>query len=315
MDIRIIHKNIFQYLYNYSRENSMLFMPRIYNTKGRLENGFYFIGDNNYLQVSFWDSRDWKEKIHNISFVVLKNGDSYVEISGKDSKEKAVFLSKLVIKLNELSKLTFQEIYENKWTAHYESNNYIENLESFIMLEKLIIDEFILLEENSPIDFINESKFDKIVSKIIELNPLLRLNPNNEVKKTSVIKASEYRMSLFHQKLQRDIYSFLKASSRYKDIELEKNYIDITGYKINGETEYYEVKPFIPRIAIREAIGQLLEYAHYPSVKKADKMIIASHIEPKVEDINYIKYIRKNYNMEIYYVYYDYNLETLSKEY
>ena len=69
------------------------------------------------------------------------------------------------------------------------------------------------------------------------------------------------------------------------------------------------------KAAIREAIGQLLEYNHYPNTSKADKLIIVTKYEPEPEDIQYLTGLRLIYKIPVYYQYFDMEKKELSKEY
>ena len=67
--------------------------------------------------------------------------------------------------------------------------------------------------------------------------------------------------------------------------------------------------------AIREALGQLLEYNHYPNTNKADKLIIVTKYEPEDEDIQYLMGLREIYKIPVFYQYFDMDKKELSKEY
>ena len=180
MNILDIHKNCFLYLYNHEVDGEKtLFVPRRRNSKKqKKEDGYYFIGNSTYLQISFWDGGDSKEKIHNIGFVILKNGSSYLEISSCDDDLKGKLLSKLVDKLKECFDLNFEKASPNKeykWIAHYEGNNYLENLESFLSNEKEKIDEFVKNQCQGEIKLLDNDFYKKYVEDI-KINYL-----NNEV--------------------------------------------------------------------------------------------------------------------------------------
>ena len=119
------HEKIFDYLVDlHKKDSNFFFVPRKINNKNRFEERYWFIGNDQYLQVSFWDGGDSKEKIHNIGLVVTNDGSSYIEIAGQDSQEKAEFLRKVVKKLGGFKK----HGNKNKWHRDYEGKNYLENL-------------------------------------------------------------------------------------------------------------------------------------------------------------------------------------------
>ena len=57
------------------------------------------------------------------------------------------------------------------------------------------------------------------------------------------------------------------------------------------------------RLSIREALGQILEYAHYLSSRcKASKLFIVGPESPTRQDLIYLNRLRKEYNLPIEFV-------------
>ena len=63
------------------------------------------------------------------------------------------------------------------------------------------------------------------------------------------------------------------------------------------------------------AIGQLMEYAYYPSKERASRLIVISDQEPDIDLRNYLKSIRLKFKLPIYYRYFLLDTEYLSPEY
>jgi len=90
--------------------------------------------------------------------------------------------------------------------------------------------------------------------------------------------------------------------------------IDIV-VKDGDEKIFYEIKSYTNLLtSIREAIGQLMEYALWPNKKKAKKMVIVTQTAVTPQATAYFKHLRDNYNLELYYQCYDLNSDTLSDE-
>jgi len=90
--------------------------------------------------------------------------------------------------------------------------------------------------------------------------------------------------------------------------------IDIV-VKDGSEKIFYEIKSYANLLtSIREAIGQLMEYALWPNKKKAKKMVIVTQTEATQQAVAYFKHLRSNYNLEIYYQCFDLKNDTLSEE-
>ena len=70
-----MNKRCWDYLINIQRgDSSFYFVPRRINNLNRLEQGYFFIGNEEYMQISFWDGSDKYEKVHNISWGAEANG-------------------------------------------------------------------------------------------------------------------------------------------------------------------------------------------------------------------------------------------------
>ena len=169
-DILSIHQNCFDFLINYQKEhNDFYFIPRKMNNSNRLDDGYYFIGNNAYLMISFWVGGDGIEKIHNFNFGITENEDCFFEISSRDNEKKANHLRELVGILEKKHNYKFDEVKVNKWRLEYDENlPYLEGLESFIDNEKVIIDEYLRANNDTGIVIANQETHEKYVKKILD---------------------------------------------------------------------------------------------------------------------------------------------------
>lgn len=159
------HEKILDHLLRKRKnDNGLYFVPRKINNKERLNKGYWFLGNEHYLNLSFWNGEDWKEKIHNIGFVVLKNKTSYIELSSQDSSDKAKFLEKIATKIGGFKK----DGNKNKWFKHYAGTNFLDNLDDFIINSKPIIDKLIKSDEPVGIKLLDKAFFYKYGKRIIE---------------------------------------------------------------------------------------------------------------------------------------------------
>ena len=95
----------------------------------------------------------------------------------------------------------------------------------------------------------------------------------------------------------------------------DEDYVDIKAVASNGQTIFFELKTATNvKNAIRQALGQLLEYNHYPNCNKADKLIIITASEPNTTDIQYLTGLRQIYKIPVYYQQFDMNKKVLLKE-
>jgi hypothetical protein len=101
------------------------------------------------------------------------------------------------------------------------------------------------------------------------------------------------------------------ALNGYTNIELEApagrgRQIDLKAYhKTSKSLHYFEIKVYDARLSIREALGQILEYAHYLSAhSEASKLFIVGPESPTRQDLVYLNRLRKEYNLPIEFVHY-----------
>ena len=118
-----------------------------------------------------------------------------------------------------------------------------------------------------------------------------------------------------HNIVQNKLKSYLENLSCYKEVLLESDNVDIKAITQDGEWHYFELKTSAPRLCIREALGQILEYAHYPFDNRAKKLYIIGCYALSENEIKYMKLLREIYNMPIWYRWFDYNTNQLSSEF
>lgn len=107
-----------------------------------------------------------------------------------------------------------------------------------------------------------------------------------------------------HRKLSNRFRSWLK-SIEAKDIIAEKDCVDME-CKYYKERYLFEIKHCYKqsaRHAIREALGQLLQYAYYPGSDKVDRLGIVVDISPNAEDLQWFKNLKsKKIEVELFFI-------------
>ena len=58
--------------------------------------------------------------------------------------------------------------------------------------------------------------------------------------------------------------------------------------------------------SIREALGQILEYAHYPHTTRAVKLFIVGPEKPDEKDAQYMEHIRDTYHIPVWFRWYSF---------
>jgi hypothetical protein len=109
-----------------------------------------------------------------------------------------------------------------------------------------------------------------------------------------------------HSIIQETLYNILVKKYGKNNVGLEN---EINGGKIdivvkeNGNYIFYEIKTgTTAESCIRQALGQLFEYAYYPGRKNAEKIIIVGEYQSNNETNQYIKYLQTMFNIPLEYM-------------
>lgn len=142
-----------------------------------------------------------------------------------------------------------------------------------------------------------------------------RINTLDTSKVVRNSKSGKIEIDPIHKKIQNAVFRIL--SPFYEDLSMEEedefgHRIDIKGkLKESGELDFFEVKTSSAKNSIREALGQILEYAHYPSENRADKLYIIGCIKPDGNDMAYLEFLRKQYKLPIWFRWYSFEEDKL----
>ena len=104
-----------------------------------------------------------------------------------------------------------------------------------------------------------------------------------------------------HSILQNRLREALRNRYGRKSVNMERDSVDL---KLNdsGKTIFIEIKiEKTVKNCIRLALGQLMEYAHYPNLRKADTLLVVGDAEPNPNDKIYLQYIRDTYKLPFHY--------------
>jgi hypothetical protein len=123
----------------------------------------------------------------------------------------------------------------------------------------------------------------------------------------------EKEVKLFHNQMQNFIFKQLVSEYGKENISTEQDTglgskIDIAIKRENVYT-FYELKGYNTiQKCIREAVSQLMEYAFYPNTNRANELVIVSHNPIDKNTKRYLKKLRDEFRIPIYYQ--QYNIET-----
>lgn len=142
-------------------------------------------------------------------------------------------------------------------------------------------------------------------------------DPREEIKPTQStediicsVSTPTYVKKQKHKEIQLALKKYLSHKG-YPDVELEApagggRQIDLKAYhKRSKSWHYFEIKVYNARLSIREALGQILEYAHYlPPRYKVSKLFIVGPESPTRQDLIYLNRLRAEYDLPIEFVHY-----------
>lgn len=156
-----------------------------------------------------------------------------------------------------------------------------------------------LMDKKGPFEF---EKDDDGNIKVLDTNIFER-----------IIKGGKIQIDPLHKKIQNAVVNLLKGN--YTDLQIEsgadntlKQRVDIKGLsKEENEWHFFEVKTMSAKRSIREALGQILEYAHYPNVNHARKLFIIGPEPPDEMDKEYLQLLREKYNLPIWFRWYSFS--------
>jgi hypothetical protein len=144
------------------------------------------------------------------------------------------------------------------------------------------------------------------------------LKSTNPITRTTIAGDNEY--SCLHNEIQNSFFEYLKG--QYPDaqnIGLEcfvgRNKVDVALREKNSALTIFEVKTYKGvKQSIRFALGQLLEYSHFPNNCRAISLKIVSHAPLNDNTRNYLHHLRKLYSLPIGYIQFDYNKKVIIEE-
>jgi len=177
-----IHNRIFDFLCDWS-DNAEASINRYFSIRARederFKKGYWFLGDDKYLVVSFWMGGDSLNRTPNIYLSVNFDKNITAFIVAKDSKNKQKYFSELALLVNDYIPNKEKTVW-SKYLDESFDNNFLDVILNFIKTDKLIIDKFIsdtiakpeydfkLLDDDysSPFGFIDEGQFFKLRNRV-----------------------------------------------------------------------------------------------------------------------------------------------------
>lgn len=276
-----------------------------------------------------------KGNIYNISFYSIEKINSY--------KNKKWWLGKIYsveVISDEESERVYNIYKKNGWLSEMEADLRRLNLklnafketssDTFFNIRFKIYDMHLLdgpnkIEKSDPAipsfyyNLLNKTQdpnFSKKTSRKFTFKP--GHNPG-KIETVTKSKGGKKDKSLFHNKIQTNIFNILEKKHKKGNVgtENELGYQTKVDIVVKTKTSFifYEIKTSqTAKAAIREAIGQIIEYAYWPDQKNAEKLVIVAPPSATDETKIYITRLRKKFNLPIFYQEYDVKNNILKDE-
>jgi len=297
------------------------FKPRKINRGKRLENGYWFLGTENYINIGFWGGKDWFRKINNIGFTIElnKGKEVFLCLTARQNPTNAKHLEKI-------AKLVGAKKDKNQvdlWKKNYKTNvteisQYLDCLDEFLLKDRDIIHRYIL-ENNAPFNIITTKEFNKsllnlskyknsgipknLVTKVIKAKKTIKrkgtkkLNIEKQLRK---IYEKEIEVQSQHKELQLRLKE-LNSKNHLIDIVFEENFVDVKVI-FEDEIHLYEVKTAKSATkCIKQGLGQLLYYQSQNTSEKVTKLFIAGPSKPNDSDIEFINFLKNSLQIKFSY--------------
>jgi len=225
-NIAELHERVYAHLI---KDESLRFTLRQVNRAGRMDAGYWFTGNENYLAFSFWKGLDWKNKTPNIYFQVNLDGSASINFVSYDNDAKVRFFSDVseALDMRQLSRIRTEETFEH-WQKVYRGNDYLASLDSFLKKDKRIIDAFLKSSEGMENIFgaIDDAEFNQQKARIEKIRKKL-------LKDKTFKKEYEGVRSI---KLERMVFENLALFNKPQEIHFHPNLTCIIGENGTGKT-------------------------------------------------------------------------------
>lgn len=202
LNIKDVHEEVLKFLLKWKQEQDpdLIFSLRKKPTE-RLQKGYWFIGNDNYLAFTFWAGLDWVNKTPNIYISIDLSGNTEVRFSAKDSEKKAAILGFAASVLGGFSKINRKDYIGNMWVKKFENKDYLKNLEQFLVEDKKRIDTLLENEKRHG----DSEVFDKALtpldpkefkSKLLKVNIFRKGDLTHQTDKDAKISLSLEEISI-----------------------------------------------------------------------------------------------------------------------
>jgi predicted ATPase len=237
-EIAKLHQELYDYLKQiHEKDPDFRFRLRRLNHQNRLNKGYWFHGNDRYLETSFWDYTDHLHTTPVIRLVChFENTKKkwVCQFVGRDSKERSAYFKKMAATLGDF--LTDEEERMPIWKKELKntSTHFLKPLEKFIETDKKRIDAFLNQnKKESFVRFIDEHVFKTAIAQIETIKKNRLQNSNTQLNKAVQLP---FALSGLDVSNYQGIQSLTIGLGNEVDIPINTQWIFLTGENGFGKT-------------------------------------------------------------------------------
>ena len=223
------------------------------------------------------------------------------------------------------------EMIEQLKLVNGDWKEYVKSAPKYMVNVKYLPENMELLEEPQCFSLrdpaVKAVYYGRLYNKKIEPEFFKKVNQDFIFKagyrKKSITSTAHYGkreidIDRFHERMQMGIYKELVKMFGIKNVGTDQlvglNRIDIVA-KNKNDYIFYELKTHNSiKMCIREALGQLLEYAFFPDKCYAKNIVIISQNRITAEAKTYLRSLRERLKIPVYYRHYNQSTQSLDRE-
>ncbi|MHA3052612.1 hypothetical protein [Acinetobacter sp. ANC 4640] len=162
------------------------------------------------------------------------------------------------------------------------------------------------LINNKPLNLSPHEFMKYLYEKFHTNNKATPISDNSQNKKNTDEQnrsgTSSYIATQTHNKIQNKLREMLINEFGSSNVECEKNFVDLILHQPDSITLYEVKSDAYAAKCIRQALGQILEYAHNFDLEKKIKLVVAGPSSLNQNEKPYFEYIKSNLNLEFDYI-------------
>ncbi|MBL7817816.1 MAG: AAA family ATPase [Saprospiraceae bacterium] len=250
-EIKSFQDKLFLFLLDkHNQDTNIRFRVRQRNID-RLSKGYWFGGNESYLETSFWDGSDYLHKTPQIRLVFdYYTFEWFLELVARDSTDRASYFRKLAEHIGGFELGKYPDILQKKLQGIGNTNNWLETLEHFIDTTKQEIDNykkeypFVTKNKKKPIIDIEDEELELEDSSAFSLESFQKNIAYIELWRSNLGEDNRLNVLVQAKEIKRDFAISRLSISNFQGIDnllvenipLDAQWIFLTGNNGFGKT-------------------------------------------------------------------------------